>query len=59
LLDENDFHNSMTEEKKELDPKILDEIVEAVGKIKYGEVVITVHNSKVVQIEKKEKKRFI
>jgi len=49
----------MTEEKKELDPKILDEIVEAVGKIKYGEVVITVHNSKVVQIEKKEKKRFI
>ena len=48
----------MSNEKKEVDPKILDEVVEAIGKIKYGEVVITVHNSKVVQIEKKEKKRF-
>ena len=49
----------MNELKKEIDQKIIDEVVEAIGKIKYGEVVITVHNSKVVQIEKKEKKRFI
>ena len=49
----------MNNEKKEIDLKILDEVVEAIGKIKYGEVVITVHNSKVVQIEKKEKKRFV
>lgn len=49
----------MSEEKKEIDPKILNEVMEAVQKLKYGEVVITVHNSKVVQIEKKEKKRFI
>ena len=56
--DENDFHNLMNNEKKEIDPKILNEVVEAIEKIKYGEVVITVHNSKVVQIEKKEKKRF-
>ena len=49
----------MKEEKKEIDPKILNEIIEAVGKMKYGEVVITVYNSKVVQIEEKKKKRFI
>jgi len=49
---------AMNELKKEIDQKIIDEVVEAIGKIKYGEVVITVHNSKVVQIEKKEKKRF-
>jgi hypothetical protein len=48
----------MKEDKKALDPKILDEIVDAIGKMKFGEVVITVHDSKVVQIEEKNKKRF-
>ena len=44
--------------RKEIDQKILDEIVKAIQQINYGEVVITIHNSKIVQIEKKEKKRF-
>jgi len=48
----------MKEEKKPIDPKVLDEIIEAVGKMKYGEVVITVYDSKIVQIEEKRKKRF-
>lgn len=48
----------MTEEPKDIDPKILEEIIEAVKRIKYGEVVITVYDSKVVQIEEKRKKRF-
>ena len=48
----------MREEKKEVDPKILHEIIEAIGKMKFGEVVITVYDSKVVQIEEKKKKRF-
>ncbi len=48
----------MKEEKKQIDPKVLDEIIEAIAKIKYGEVVITVHDAKVVQIEEKRKKRF-
>ena len=48
----------MKEEKKQIDPKVLNEIIEDIGKIKYGEVVITVHDSKVVQIEEKRKKRF-
>lgn len=42
----------------EADKKVLDEISKSVKQIKYGEVVITIHNSKVVQIERKEKKRF-
>jgi hypothetical protein len=37
---------------------IHEEILTCVNNITFGEVVITVHNSKVVQIEKKEKKRF-
>ena len=48
----------MKEEKKEIDRSILDEIIGAIGKMKYGEVVITVYNSKVVQIEERKKKRF-
>ena len=44
--------------KKKLDKKILEEIAQSIQQINYGEVVITIHNSKVVQIEKKEKKRF-
>jgi len=38
--------------------KILEEISKSIEKIKYGEVVITIHNSKIVQIERREKKRF-
>ena len=48
----------MKPEKKPIDPQIVDEILEAIAKMKYGEVVITVHDSKVVQIEEKRKKRF-
>jgi hypothetical protein len=48
----------MKEEKKQIDQKVLDEIIEAVGKIKHGQVVITVYDSKVVQIEETKKKRF-
>jgi hypothetical protein len=48
----------MEERKYAIDPVILNEIIAAVSKLKYGEVVITVYDSKVVQIEKKEKKRF-
>lgn len=45
-------------DQRDLDPKIVHEILEAVQKLKFGEVVITIYDSKVVQIEKKEKKRF-
>jgi hypothetical protein len=34
------------------------EIIEALDGLKYGEIKITVHNSKIVQIDKTEKTRF-
>ena len=43
---------------KIIDKKVLDEILKFIQQISYGEVVITIHNSKIVQIERKEKKRF-
>ena len=38
--------------------KILSEIGRAIDQIQYGEVIVTIHDDKVVQIEKREKKRF-
>ena len=48
---------SMNNEVK-IDKSILREIVDFIQQINYGEVVITVHDSDIVQIEKREKKRF-
>ncbi|MCK9614232.1 MAG: YezD family protein [Candidatus Omnitrophica bacterium] len=48
--------NVATEDKEK--QQILAEIKTAMEKIKYGEVVITIHDSEVVQIEKREKRRF-
>ena len=42
----------------EIKEKIVEEIVESIQHIRYGEVVITIHDAKVVQIETREKKRF-
>ena len=44
--------------KKDIDREIMDELVKSVQKIKYGEVVIKIHNGRIVQIEKREKRRF-
>ncbi|MBU1862841.1 MAG: YezD family protein [Candidatus Omnitrophica bacterium] len=41
-----------------IDRKIINEIGQAIDQIRYGEVIVTIHNDKVVQIEKREKKRF-
>jgi len=38
--------------------EVIDEIVKAVQGIAYGEVTIVLHDSRIVQIERKEKKRF-
>jgi hypothetical protein len=37
---------------------VLKELAAAVKTIKYGQILITVHNSRVVQIDKTEKLRF-
>jgi hypothetical protein len=45
-------------QKKKVDQKVIDEIIESIQGIDFGELLIVVHDSKVVQIEKKVKKRF-
>ena len=47
-----------TGKRKSINPKILEEIAEYINQINYGEVVIVIHDSRIVQIERKEKKRF-
>ena len=46
------------EQTGKIDKNILDEILIFIRQINYGEVVITIHDSKIVQVEKREKKRF-
>lgn len=47
--------------KKEtiIEQTILDEIARAITKLNYGEVKIIVHDKRVIQIETKEKKRYV
>ena len=39
-------------------PEIVSEIVAALRGLRYGSIVVTIHDSKVVQIEKNEKVRL-
>lgn len=39
--------------------RIMSEIIKNINQISFGEVIITIHDSKIVQIEKREKKRFL
>ncbi|MCA9405742.1 MAG: YezD family protein [Candidatus Omnitrophica bacterium] len=48
----------MSQKKEDLEQEIINEILKSIKDVKFGEVLITIHNSKVVQIDKKEKKRF-
>ena len=38
--------------------KRIEEVCKFINDVKYGEVVITLHESEIVQVEKREKKRF-
>lgn len=38
--------------------RLHDEILQAVKDVKYGSVEVTIHDSKVVQVERREKIRF-
>lgn len=46
------------DQKNIVNDAIIKEIIETLNSLKYGHVQITVHNSKVVQIDKTEKVRF-
>ena len=47
-----------TARKINIKQDVLEEILKSIRQINYGEVVITIHDSKIVQIERREKKRF-
>ena len=47
-----------TAQKINIKQDVLEEILKSIQQINYGEVVITIHDSKIVQIERREKKRF-
>jgi hypothetical protein len=38
--------------------RVIEQLADAVKKLKFGQVVVTVHNSKIVQIDRTEKIRF-
>ena len=38
--------------------RIIEQLADAVKKLKFGQIVVTVHNSKIVQIDRTEKIRF-
>jgi hypothetical protein len=44
--------------KNGVNEAIAKEIISALNSIEYGQIQITVHNSRIVQIEKTEKTRF-
>lgn len=46
------------ESEKKSDSRLAEEIMKAVREIRYGSIQITIHDSKVVQIDKTEKVRW-
>jgi hypothetical protein len=46
------------EQKNIVNDAIIKEIIEALNSLEYGHIQITVHNSRIVQIDKTEKTRF-
>lgn len=44
---------------RRIEPTVLDEIARLIRQIRYGEVIITIHDGRVVQIEQREKKRLV
>jgi hypothetical protein len=45
-------------DEQPLPPEVLEQILEALKGLRYGSIEITLQNSKVVQLERKEKKRL-
>jgi hypothetical protein len=46
------------ENEKDIDQRILSEVVRNIRQVNFGEVIITIHDAKIVQIERREKKRY-
>lgn len=50
--------SSRQNQKSIVNDAIIKEIIEALNSLQYGHVQITVHNARIVQIDKTEKTRF-
>ena len=48
----------MEENRKKINESIVNDIAKKILSIKYGSITITVHNSRIVQTEIAEKKRY-
>lgn len=48
----------MNRKSREIEPHIVSEIMRCIGDLSYGEVVVTIHDARIVQVEKREKRRF-
>lgn len=44
--------------KEHLSKEIADHIIQSIATIQYGAVEVLIHDSQVVQVERKEKRRF-
>lgn len=51
-------HSESREGKQRTNPAIIEQVIRSLEQIHFGELVITIHDAKVVQIEKREKTRF-
>jgi hypothetical protein len=50
--------SNATMQLTQVDARTQQEIIDSIKSVSYGEVVITIHDKRVVQIEKKEKRRL-
>lgn len=57
-LDPTEFRPAAVGTREALDSEVVSEILAALRGLRYGSIVVTIHDSKVVQIEKNEKVRL-
>ena len=48
----------MEEDRKSINESIVNDIAKKIPNIRYGSITITVHNSRIVQVEITEKRRY-
>jgi len=58
MIESRDGRKGGAEPSSSLPPEVLQEIIAALSGLRYGAVEVTVHESRVVQVERREKFRF-
>lgn len=52
------INDARISESPEIDEDVLKELKQALSQIQYGSLEISIHNGRIVQLERREKKRF-